>query len=238
MELPITPTDDLINITPQPAGRPLRIEQRIASLGIPEHELTPSVRFTLSAILEKLDDVGHELKRTKDNLTELEQLVDVDCLVPIPNRRAFLRRTQWALSMLERYGHPSTILYFDLNDFKSVNDTYGHAAGDLAIRHVSQILSNTMRDSDFIGRIGGDEFAIIMYHATEDAAKKRGEKIAETIAATPFTFNGKPMYINTATGHYALKKGDDPESALSAADLNMYIDKRKYKELKAQEAAA
>lgn len=210
----------------------LRLEQRIHMLGITEAELTPSVKFALSALLEKLDDTGRELQRTRETLTELERLVDVDCLAPIPNRRAFMRRLHWAISMYERYGHPSSILYFDLNDFKQVNDTYGHAAGDLAIRHVCQILSNTMRESDFIARLGGDEFAIIMYHATEEAAKRRAIKVADAIRSTPFLYNGQALYVSTACGFHALRKGDTPDEALASADLSMFVDKRKSKQPK------
>ncbi len=206
-------------------------------LGIPEEELTPSVNFAVSALLERLDDMGRELSRTKDNLSEIERLVDVDCLAPIPNRRAFMRRLGWAVAMMERYGHPTSILFFDLNDFKLINDTYGHAAGDLAIRHVSQLLSATLRESDFIARIGGDEFAIIMYHASEEAAKRRGKKIAETLRATPLIFNGAPIEMSTAFGCYAIKAGDDAEGALAAADMSMFVDKRRSKAAMAEAKA-
>lgn len=206
------------------------VDARINMLGIPDGQLSPTVYFALSAMLEKLDDTNHELQRTKENLAELEHLVDVDCLAPIPNRRAFMRRLNWALSMHERYAHPSTVLYFDLNDFKQINDNYGHSAGDLAIRHVAQILNNTMRESDFIARLGGDEFGIIMYYADNTAAKRRGEKIADAIRSTPFTFDGKALYVDVACGFYTLSKGDSAEDALAKADFSMYVDKRKAKQ--------
>jgi diguanylate cyclase (GGDEF)-like protein len=211
-----------------------RVSERLMMLGIPEAEMTPAVGLAVSALLEKLDDVNRELSRTKDSLSEIERLVDVDCLAPIPNRRAFMRRLSWTITMHERYGHPSAILYFDINDFKQINDKYGHAAGDLAIRHVAQLLSNTMRESDFLARIGGDEFAVIMYYANEDAAKKRGAKIVEKLQKTPFNFNGKHLHVSSAFGYYAIRSGDDSESALSAADMSMYVDKRRSKAKLAQ----
>ena len=206
-----------------------RMTDRLVMLDIPEAEMTPAVSLAVSALLEKLDDVNRELSRTKDSLSEIERLVDVDCLAPIPNRRAFMRRLSWTITMHERYGHPSAILYFDINEFKQINDRYGHAAGDLAIRHVAQLLSNTMRESDFLARIGGDEFAVIMYYANEDAAKKRGAKIVEKLQKTPFNFNGKQLTVAAAFGYYAIRSGDDAESALSSADMSMYVDKRRSK---------
>jgi len=198
-------------------------------LGIPEAEMTPAVTLAVSALMEKMDDISRELSRTREQLTEIEQQVDVDCIAPIPNRRAFMRRLSWAIAMHERYAHPSTVLYFDLNDFKAINDTYGHAAGDIAIRHVSQLLSATLRESDFIARIGGDEFAIIMYYANEDAARRRGKKIADSLRTTPFVCNGQPITLTTAYGCYSIRSGDDAESALAAADMSMYVDKRRAK---------
>jgi diguanylate cyclase (GGDEF)-like protein len=202
---------------------------RIAMLGVPQAQMTEEVSLAISALLEKLDDTNRELSRTKENLTEIERLVDVDCVAPIPNRRAFMRRLTWAITMHERYGHPSTVLYFDLNAFKKINDDFGHAAGDLAIRHISQLLSNTMRESDFLARIGGDEFAVIMYYAEEEAAKKRGAKIVEKLGETPLVFNGTRIPLSTAYGYYTIKSGDDAESALASADTSMYVDKRRIK---------
>ena len=207
----------------------VELSERIAALGIPKKELTESVQFAVSALLERLHDMNTELTRSKENLAELERLVDVDCLVPIPNRRAFMRRLTWALNMHQRYGHPSTILYFDINNFKQLNDKYGHAAGDLAIRHVSMCLSSAMRESDFLARIGGDEFAVIMYYADKEAATRRGKLIAQKLASNPLMYNNQPIMITAALGSYTLQNEDDAESALSAADLSMYEDKRREK---------
>ena len=202
---------------------------RLASLGIPETEMTQSVSLAVSALFEKVDDMTRELARLREQLAEMEQLVDVDCLAPIPNRRAFMRRLSWAIAMHERYGHPSSVLYFDLNGFKAINDNYGHAAGDQAIKHVAQILSQSLRESDFLARIGGDEFAIIMYYASADAAGERGKRIAERVQKTPFFFNDKTLGITTSFGVHAIHKGDDAEAALSAADTSMYLDKKRNK---------
>jgi len=216
-------------VTEKKRGVPVKIAERLAMLGIPQGEMTPSVNLAVSALLEKLDDVNRDLSRTKESLSEIERLVDVDCVAPIPNRRAFMRRLSWAITMHERYGHPSTILYFDLNDFKQINDQYGHAAGDIAIRHISQLLSTTMRESDFLARIGGDEFAVIMYYASEESAKLRGAKIVEKLEKTPFVFNGTHLHVTTAYGYYSIKSGDDAEAALASADMSMYVDKRRAK---------
>ena len=202
---------------------------RLALLGIPEAEMTPSVRLAVSALMERLDDLSRELTKTKESLAEIERLVDVDVVAPIPNRRAFMRRLSWAITMHERYGHPSTILYFDLNDFKAINDRYGHTVGDLAIRHVSELLSHTLRESDFLARMGGDEFAVIMYYADEASAQRRGAKIADKLAKTPFYHQQQPIHVHAAYGCYAVRAGEDAEAAIAGADMSMFVDKRRIK---------
>jgi diguanylate cyclase (GGDEF)-like protein len=208
------------------AGKKGKLPDRIAMLGIPEEELSESVILAVSALFEKMDDMSIEMKQSKEQLKELESLVDVDTLAPIPNRRAFMRRLQWVISMLERYDHPSSIAYFDLNGFKQINDTYGHAAGDMAIRHVAEILSSTKRESDFLARLGGDEFAVILYFADAKAAEKRAREIAEKIATTPFRFNGHPLHVTASIGFHFIRKGETAEEALHAADQSMFSDKR------------
>lgn len=222
----ITTGDVLKAIT---GTRTPKMSDRIAALGIPENEITQSVSLAVSALLEKIDDVNRELTRTRNELHELEQLVDVDVIAPIPNRRAFMRRLNWAVSMNERYGHPSSLLYLDLNDFKKINDTHGHAAGDKAIQHVSQIFVSMLRDSDFLARVGGDEFAIILYYADTAAATERGKKIAEAIKNSSFIYNNKPIALTTSFGVYTLKKGDTADTALTSADMAMYVDKKRTK---------
>jgi diguanylate cyclase (GGDEF)-like protein len=212
------------------ASEKARVAERIESLGIPQTEMTESVMLAVSALLENLDDATRELAQAKDNFAELEQLVDVDCLAPVPNRRAFMRRLTWAISMYERYGHPCSILYFDLNNFKQINDSYGHAVGDDVIRHMSQILLDSLRDSDFMARLGGDEFAIIMYYAHLEDARERGRKIAARLARSPVVFKSRQLLLTAASGAYEISKGDDPESTLAKADAEMYLDKQRLKE--------
>ncbi len=201
-------------------------EEALAMLSIPPEEMTPAVTLAITALLEHAGDLNRELEIARESLNEATQLMDADCLAPITNRRAFMRRLRWAIAMHARYGHPSTILYLDLNDFKKINDAYGHAAGDAAILHVSKLLTGMMRESDFVSRIGGDEFGIIMYHANKKAALQRAAKIAETLRKLPFVFEGNEIPTEASFGSHELKPGDTEESALAAADKAMYAHKR------------
>lgn len=208
------------------------MDGRVAMLGIPKAEFTPSVNLAVSALLEKVDMLSRELGQTKEHLNEIEQLVDVDCLAPVPNRRAFMRRLTWAISMFKRYGHATSVIFFDLNGFKEINDVYGHAAGDAAIRHAAELFTMTTRQTDFVARLGGDEFGVIMYHADYDGAYKRAQKLAQRISDNPLIWNNREIHMDTALGVYQVKKDDTAEMAVAAADMAMYADKRGLKKLR------
>ncbi len=122
-------------------------------LGITETELTPAVRAALTRLISEIDEL---------RLSEAEDLADLDALTPLLNRRAFLRELKRVLTFAQRYGGPASLIYFDLDGFKAVNDRFGHAAGDEALKGVAQRLAGQMREGDIIGRIGGDEFGVIL----------------------------------------------------------------------------
>ena len=99
----------------------------------------------------------------------------------------------------------------------------------MAIRHVSKIFLESLRGSDFMARLSGDEFAVLMYYAEIDSAHERGKKIAERIAQSSFMWGKKPLSITAAYGAHEVTKGEDPETALSNADTAMYLDKKRSK---------
>ena len=82
--------------------------------------------------------------------------------IAVLNRRAFAREVSRFVSFAARYGTPATLLYLDLNNFKTVNDTYGHAAGDAVLRHFASLMTRQIRESDVLARLGGDEFGVIL----------------------------------------------------------------------------
>lgn len=200
--------------------------QRIAQLGIPAQEMTETVTLAVSALLEKVEDLTRELEEERELRAHLEQQADSDSLVPVPNRRAFIRRLDWAISMFQRYGHPCSVIYYDLNGFKAINDRYSHAAGDEVIRIVAGVLVRSMRSSDFVARIGGDEFVVLLYHARLDAARRRASVIARRIAEQEYICSGEILDVSASYGAYQVQAGDTAESAIHHADKAMYEHKK------------
>ncbi len=202
------------------------IGEFITIAGIPEGELTPKVRASIMTLLQEVDRLRRELDDNKSRISYLEHLADQDSLVPVANRRAFVRELSRQMSFAERYGTASTVVYFDINGLKVINDTYGHAAGDAAIRHVAEALVRNVRESDIVGRLGGDEFGVILTNADRDVASDKATFLVADIQARPMEWEGKRLKLDVAHGAYTFKGGDDVSKALDEADRDMYARKK------------
>jgi len=195
-------------------------------LGVPEDELTPKVRAAFAQLMEEVDRLRGELEEARKRVGYLEELADQDALVPVANRRAFVRELSRAMSFVERYGTPHSVLFFDVNGLKQINDTLGHAAGDSTLTHVAKILLEHVRESDLVGRLGGDEFGVLLAQADQEVAHEKAEHLAEAIRTSPLMWDGHPIQVSLSYGAHMLSVGDDPQSALSSADKRMYAHKR------------
>jgi diguanylate cyclase (GGDEF)-like protein len=158
-----------------------------------------------------------------------------DELTGLPNRAMFREHLELALARTARNGMAMAVLYLDLNRFKLVNDSLGHAAGDELLRQAAARLAGAVRASDLIAREGGDEFIVLLADLDPSGAEDIAERVASAIHAalrTPFTISGEEFYIGTAVG-IALYSGDDGGPAksdgdelLSHADAAMYEAKQ------------
>jgi diguanylate cyclase (GGDEF)-like protein len=198
-------------------------------MGIPEAELTPKVRAAIMTLMEEVDRLRRDLETSRAHLDHLERMADQDSLVPVFNRRAFVRELSRILSYSERYGSASAVLYFDINSFKRINDTYGHAAGDAALAIVAKTLIEHVRGSDVVGRLGGDEFGVILAQSDQAKATEKAEQLADSIRHTSFDWEGENIKLDVAYGIYAFKEGGDAGSAIAAADKAMYAQKHSRK---------
>lgn len=208
------------------APAPSRTVNDVASfLGIPAAELTPSVREGLARLIAEVDRLRRDLEDKDRRIAYLERLADEDPLAPVLNRRAFVRELSRMMAYAERYGAVSSVLYFDVNGMKRINDSYGHGAGDAALSHVATILVDNVRRSDSVGRLGGDEFGVLLAQADEDVARIKGAELATLIAQTPFYWEGQPLHVEAAVGAFAFR-GGEPTEILDRADREMYKHKR------------
>ncbi len=149
-----------------------------------------------------------------------------DDLTMLPNRALFRQRLQEECDRLRRYGQSFAVLYLDLDHFKAVNDTLGHAAGDELLRQVALRLRAAARSSDIVARLSGDEFALIQTPLTEQAeAGALAQRLIETVAS-PVVIDGREIRVGVSVGITICKPpGDEPDALLQKADRELYAAK-------------
>jgi diguanylate cyclase (GGDEF)-like protein len=195
--------------------------------GVPETELTPAVREALMKLLAEVQELRQQLQDAQARIAFLERLADEDALTPIANRRAFVRELTRMVAFSQRYRSPASVVYFDVNGMKQINDVHGHAAGDAALMHVAKILIDNIRSSDIVGRLGGDEFGVILAQTNEQQANQKATALARAIAETPLRWNERAITVTAAYGVHSFSGGDDAQQAIDAADRAMYRQKRR-----------
>lgn len=207
-----------------PVVRPAAVSASV--LGIPDEEFTPRVQNAVMSLMGEVEAMRRELSQTRERLNEMEKVADRDHLLPILNRRAFVRELSRYISFAVRYGTPASLLYFDLDGFKQVNDGHGHAAGDAVLEHFADVLTVNVRDTDVVGRLGGDEFGVILSHANQAQAQAKAQSLAEALHDAPPSWQSKKIPIGFSFGAFELSSSDSADLAIARADEAMYAHKR------------
>lgn len=203
----------------------------------PQDDLSPEARSAVGQLMAELDRVKEELLAAQRRVVELEHRADEDALVPVLNRRGFDRELERTLAYVSRHGTSVCLIYIDLDNFKAINDRYGHATGDAALRHVTDILLANTRRSDVVARIGGDEFAILLHRADEKAAQLKADQLTRALASSGVVFDGRDIAMSMTTGVTQLRAQDSTEDALKRADRLMYEGKAARKKKRQAESA-
>jgi two-component system, cell cycle response regulator len=159
---------------------------------------------------------------------QLEEMAHTDSLTCLPNRRAL---EDWAIRQLRgaaRHGFPLWVVHVDLDSFKDINDTFGHDAGDVVLQKFAEILKANTRASDICGRMGGDEFLIVMTHVEREHIQSTIEPLREELASHVFTFGGRNVSITASFGIAGFRGGEAQafNMLVQQADKALYEAKR------------
>lgn len=179
--------------------------------------------ITLAACVVLL--IGTLLFRTRQFAKKMQILATTDELTGLLSRRAILAYAYTEFERATRFARPLSCMILDIDHFKSINDTFGHEAGDKVLKQVSGVISSTLRKSDYFGRIGGEEFLLIAPETTPDQASFLSERIRRRVAETPFANLGK-MTVTISAGQVQLDGQKTWEELMGNADMALYQAKQ------------
>lgn len=195
--------------------------------GKPAEEAVPaSAQALIDSLKAENARLRMQLEAQSKALNDAQSLADSDVLTPTLNRRAFLREMHRAMADCRRYGEQACLIYLDMDGFKTINDTYGHAAGDAALVYVAETLTGSVREGDSVGRIGGDEFAILLRRADLNSSRIKALKLEAELALGTFEHNGLYLKAGGSFGVRAFAAQPSAETWLSEADAAMFLVKK------------
>ncbi len=205
-----------------------------------EMQLPRELDEAQQVLLREIDRVAHsntalrkELNKARETLDEQKQVIEnlktavrVDALTQLANRQHFNEHLSESIDRFDRYGEPFALMMIDLDHFKSINDTYGHLAGDRILKAMALKLKAGVRMSDFVARYGGEEFAIVVVKAAPELAFKIAEDTRDAVETSSFNLEGKILHVTVSIGIASVCKGDTPDTVIRRADQAMYYAKR------------
>ncbi|CAM2145024.1 Diguanylate cyclase with GAF sensor [Pararobbsia alpina] len=169
----------------------------------------------------------HDLARMAEEEIAAVQLATMDHLTQLSNRRGFEALARHVLAGCHRLGLPASLFFFDLDHFKQINDTYGHAEGDAALSAFSEVLRTTFRESDVVGRLGGDEFVVLLSNTRSNTAYEALERLRHNVEALNATSNRQyKIAYSVGVIDYVPGGSPDVEALLADADKSMYENKQ------------
>ncbi len=186
----------------------------------------PDRRAVFEQLFALVTRTQHELADHKTRIDQLEELSTLDELTGIANARGlheFLRRT---LAAADRHGEGGVLVYLDVDDLKVVNDRFGHDAGDTVLRRVAEVLAAHTRASDFVARLHGDEFAIVLTRTDPEHAAELVPAIQRRIGSASILHGGQAIEVRVSAGLASYAARADAADLLRRADLAMYLQKR------------
>lgn len=186
-----------------------------------------SLELKLRRTSEYLGLIRSDSDRLRDELNKVRLLSLTDEYTGLPNRRAFMRRLQDELGRAQRYGSPLAVALLDLDEFKSINDAHGHAAGDEVLRSYAANVLSILRHHDLVARYGGEEFAVLLPNTSLDGAVAALSKVKNQARTISCRFEGKSVQVPTFSAGLTLyAPGDIDTTLVDRADRALYRAKR------------
>ena len=213
----LTDIEDVLNLTNLD-----EITERLTQLSAKLRETIKKTQRELKKTREELGKNAKIIEQLKVELEKYKEMAVVDELTGILNRRGILDMLAKEISRAERFKLPLSITMIDIDNFKSVNDSYGHLTGDKVLRAMAQIIKSNIRSIDLFGRYGGEEFLLVFPNTPKENAKIAAEKLRREIESHKFKYKNEEFRITISAGVAEYNYGDDVKSLISKADEALY----------------
>ncbi len=176
-------------------------------------------------LLAEIERLKREVAIARARVAELEARADVDLQLDILNRRGFERELARARAHVQRYGTQAALMFIDLDGFKAINDRYGHGVGDAVLKAVASKLAAHVRASDIIGRLGGDEFGVLIWRIDEAQATAKARELETLIGEVAIAHGQARIQAAASVGTAPLLAECSATEIIAAADRAMYVRK-------------
>jgi len=213
---------DVVTLRGQLAARLDAISSHLADFRTREDTRIRTYRDRVQRMRTRIAVLERESRSLHETLREEQRLAMIDALTGIPNRAAYDDRIEQEYKRWKRFARPVSILAWDIDRFKAINDAYGHKAGDKVLRVIGQHLARHVRDTDFVARYGGEEFVMLLVGTAADEARTVAEKIRQEIAQLGFHFHDHPVAVTASCGITTFTGADTPDIIFDRADRALY----------------
>jgi len=203
-----------------------KIRQHLAEQREQEEQHQASLEEQLRSMTQKLQQMEGESQQLKQRLARERIQALTDPLTGAPNRLAYEQRVAQEYGRWQRYKNPLTMVVCDVDHFKKINDTYGHKAGDRALMAIVKTIQFHLRETDFLARVGGEEFVVLLTETTQGDAEKVAEKLRKSVELSEFVYQGQPVPVTLSGGFAEFHPGDTVDEVYQRADKALYRAKR------------
>jgi len=201
------------------------IDQHLQVFGEKETERLQKSNLHITELQEKIEQMEEDSDHLRSRLEETQHQAYMDVLTGIPNRNAYENRISKEVARCRRYNSMLSIIVWDVDKFKLINDGYGHAAGDRVLKIIAENFARNIRETDFLARFGGEEFVMLLPEVDITAAQVAAEKLRRTIFETPFHFRDCEVSVTVSAGVAQLEKDETANSLFERADKALYAAK-------------
>lgn len=222
MEISLNQSKDLEQLKSSVREQLSGIVDAVDTYRMEQAERESKAEGRLKELHERIEEMEKKSSDIQRKLEEQKLLAVLDPLTGLPNRAAYDDKMCQLLGEDAAAYQPLSLIVCDIDNFKAVNDNYGHLAGDKVLRLLAKIFRGGLRETDFIGRFGGEEFVLIMPNTSIDKADGLMNRLRRVIEQSPFNFKGQPVQVTASFGLAEVRDGETAEDAFGRADKALY----------------